>query len=216
MKTDSAERALRNLSRLSPPAGLRTSLQVIASRERQRRLAQMNPASFSNVLSWRTRGSLFFDNVVRAFAVPAAGGVFSAVLLFVGFVVPAFPLRGLAGTDVPTTLSTETSLISMGAFGPVDLLTDGAAGGAAAGAAAGANDDSGNSDVVVDVSVDDQGRMMDYVVVAGVGALAHTEIRRRLENALLVSKFAPATTFGQPMSSKVRLWFRSIRIDVKG
>ena len=208
MKTDSAERALRNLSRLSPPAGLRTSLQVIASRERQRRLALMNPASFSNVLSWRTRVSLFFDNVVRAFAVPAAGGVFSAVLLFVGFVVPAFPLRVLAGTDVPTTLTTETSLISMGAFGPGDLLSDGAANSS--------NDDSGNSDVVVDVSVDDQGRMMDYVVVAGVGALAHTEIRRRLENALLVSKFAPATTFGQPMSSKVRLWFRSSRIDVKG
>jgi hypothetical protein len=191
---------LRNLPRLSPPAELRTSLQVIASRERQRRLAQMNPGTFSNVFSWRTRASLFFDNVVGAFAVPAAGGVFSAVILFLGFVVPAFPLRVLAGTDVPTTLTTETSLISMGAFGPGDLVTD----------------DTGGNDVVVDVFVDGQGRMMDYVVVAGVGALAHTEIRRRLENALLVSKFAPATTFGQPMPSKVRLWFRSSRIDVKG
>ena len=126
MKPDSAQLALRNLPRLSPPAELRTSLQVIASRERQRRLAQVNPGSFSNVFSWRTRVSLFFDNVIGVFAVPAAGGVFSAVLLFVGFVVPAFPLRVLAGTDVPTTLTTETSLISMGAFGPGDLMADGA------------------------------------------------------------------------------------------
>ncbi len=205
MKPDAAQHSMRNLSlrnlaSLSPPVELRTSLQVIASRERQRRLAQMNPGRFSNVYSWQTRLSLFFDNVIGAFAVPAAGGVFSAVVLFLGFVVPAFPLRVLAGTDVPTTLSTETSLISMGAFGPGDLITD----------------DSGGNDVVVDVSVDYQGRMMDYVVVSGVGALAHSEIRRRLENALLVSKFAPATTFGQPMPSKVRLWFRSSRVDVRG
>jgi hypothetical protein len=33
---------------------------------------------------------------------------------------------------------------------------------------------------------------------------------------LLFTEFTPATSFGQPMSSKTRLWFRTSRIDVKG
>lgn len=185
---------LRGLPRRVPPAELRTSLQVIASRDRQRRLAQHQPWWLLNMVA--SRASLFFENVVGAFAVPAAGGVFSAVLLFMGFVVPAYPvLRAQSGADIPTSLATEVSLISMGAFGASDLGVS-------------------ESDLVVDVSVDGQGRMMDYVVVAGT--LARPEIRRRLENALVVSKFAPATTFGQGMPSKVRLWFRSSRVDVRG
>ena len=74
----------------------------------------------------------------------------------------------------------------------------------------------GGDDVVVDVTVDEQGRMIDYAVVAGATALANASLRRRLENVLLFTEFTPATSFGQPMSSKTRLWFRTSRIDVKG
>ena len=183
---------LRNLRTRVPPPELHTRLRVIASRERQRRLASANWFS-----SWRDRAALFFDNVVKGFAVPAAGGVFAAILLFIMFVVPAYPLRGVTGIDVPTSLTTGVSLISMGAFGPTAL-------------------GSSSTDLVVDVSVDEQGRMIDYVVVAGSALLASSDLRRRLGDALIVSRFAPATAFGQPMPSKVRLWFRSSAVDVRG
>ena len=75
---------------------------------------------------------------------------------------------------------------------------------------------SADSDIVVDVDVDEQGRMIDYAVVAGANVLANREVRRRLENALVFSNFTPGTTFGQPIVSKVRLWFHSSRIEVKG
>ena len=52
--------------------------------------------------------------------------------------------------------------------------------------------------------------------VAGASVLANPQMRRRLENALVFSNFTPATTFGQPMMSKMRLWFHSSRIDVRG
>jgi len=181
---------LRKLSVKVPSAELRTSLRVIASRERQRHLERRSFASIWN--SWQGRAYLFFDNVVRAMALPVAGGVCSTLVLFSMFVVPAYPLLTRGDADVPTILKTPVAVKSMAPFSV------------------------GDTDVVVDVVVDEQGRMMDYAIVAGASVLANEQTRRRLENALVFSNFTPATSFGQPMMSKMRLWFHSSRIDVRG
>jgi len=173
-----------------PPAELRTSLRVIASRERQRRLEHRNLAAIWN--TWRQNAQLFWDNAVLSLALPFAGGVFSTVVLFSMFVVPAYPLLSNSDTDVPTILNTPVAVKSIAPFSV------------------------GDTDVVVDVTVDEQGRMLDYAIVAGASVLANPQMRRRLENALVFSNFTPATTFGQPMISKMRLWFHSSRIDVRG
>jgi hypothetical protein len=191
LNTDAINRALRSLPACEPQPELRTSLRVIASRERQRRLARRSLASTIGV--WRDRFELFSDNFLRAIALPVAGGVASAVVLFSMCVVPAYPLRAAHTTvDVPTVLTTQVAVKGMAPFF------------------------GGGDDVVVDVTVDEQGRMIDYAVVAGASALANASLRRRLENVLLFTEFTPATSFGQPMSSKTRLWFRTSRIDVKG
>ena len=191
---DSIGESLRSLSVKVPPAELRTSLRVIASRERQRRLEHRNFTTIWH--TWRENTQLFLDNAVLSLALPFAGGVFSTVVLFSMFVVPAYPLLTNRLTqhslDVPTVLSTESSVKSMAPFS------------------------AGDDDIVVDVSVDEQGRMIDYAIIAGAGVLAKGDSRRRLENALVFSNFTPATSFGQPMVSKVRLWFHSSRIEVKG
>ena len=181
---------LRKLSVKVPSAELRTSLRVIASRERQRRLERRSIAAMWD--SWQGRAYLFFDNVVRAMALPVAGGVCSTLVLFSMFVVPAYPLLTRGDVDVPTILKTPVAVKSMAPFSV------------------------GDTDVVVDVVVDEQGRMMDYAIVAGASVLANEQTRRRLENALVFSNFTPATSFGQPMMSKMRLWFHSSRIDVRG
>jgi hypothetical protein len=185
---DAINRALRSLPVREPQPDLRTSLRVIASRERQRQFARRSLAA-----RWRDRFELFSDNFLRAIALPVAGGVASAVVLFSMCVVPAYPLRAAHTTaDVPTVLTTQVAVKGMAPFF------------------------GGGDDVVVDVTVDEQGRMIDYAVVAGASALANASLRRRLENVLLFTEFTPATSFGQPMSSKTRLWFRTSRIDVKG
>ncbi len=188
LNPDAINRALRSLPVREPQPDLRTSLRVIASRERQRRFARPSLAA-----RWRDRFALFSDNFLRAIALPVAGGVASAVVLFSMCVVPAYPLRATHTTaDVPTVLTTQVAVKGMAPFF------------------------GGGDDVVVDVTVDEQGRMIDYAVVAGASALANASLRRRLENVLLFTEFTPATSFGQPMSSKTRLWFRTSRIDVKG
>ena len=190
--------SLHNLPANTPPAGLRTYLRVIASREQQRRVTHRNLGSILQL--WWDRARFSCEDLVRTMALPFAGGVCSTLVLFSMFVVPAYPLlhqhltQGAAAGDfdVPTALSTQGSAKSVSPFS------------------------AGDSDIVVDVAVDEQGRMIDYAIVAGASALANRDVRRRLENALVFSNFNPGTTFGQPMVSKVRLWFHSSRIEVKG
>ena len=190
LNPDAINQALRSLPAREPQLELRTTLRVMASRERQRRLASRSLTAAVGL--WRERFQLFSENVLRGFALPVAGGVASAVILFSMCVVPAYPLRAHTTVDVPTVLTTQVAVKGMAPFF------------------------GGGDDVVVDVTVDEQGRMIDYAVVAGAGALANASLRRRLENVLLFTEFKPATSFGQPMSSKTRLWFRTSRIDVKG
>jgi hypothetical protein len=190
LNPDAINRALRSLPVREPQPELRTSLRVIASRERQRRLGTSGLTAV--VRMWRDRFELFSENFWRAIFWPAAGGVASAVVLFSMCVVPAYPLRAHTTADVPTVLTTQVAVKGMAPFF------------------------GGGDDVVVDVTVDEQGRMIDYAVVAGASALANASLRRRLENVLLFTEFTPATSFGQPMPSKTRLWFRTSRIDVKG
>jgi hypothetical protein len=182
--------SLAGLPSRVPPPGLRTSLRVIASRERQRGLVLRDFAS--RIDRWREQFHLFYGDMIRSLALPFAGGVFSAVALFSTCVVPTYPLLAHTGDDVPTMLTTQVAIKGMAPF---------------------AGDD---SDVVVDVRVDGQGRMIDYAIVSGSTVLANPQLRRRLENALLFSEFTPATTFGHPTQAKMRLWFRSSRIDVRG
>jgi hypothetical protein len=180
--------ALRALPRREPPAGLTTSLRVIASRERQRTLARQSLRQVC--VNWLERVRLSGKDIMRPLALPLAGGVFSAVVLFSMFVVPTYPLRGNGGLDVPTMLTTEATVKGAAPFGVE------------------------GGDLVVDVSLDDQGRMVDYQIIGGTGV--DPQLRRRLENLLLFTEFVPATAFGQPTRAKLRLTLFSSHIDVKG
>lgn len=181
---DSASLALRNLPARTPPPGLRTSLRVIASRERQQILSRQ--------INWRDRLDLSFKNLMRPLALPLAGGVFSTVALFSMCLVPMYPVHGDDSTDIPTGLTTEATVKQTAPIG-------GSCG-----------------DVVVDVTVDEAGRMVDYKIVSGFNGLTTDQVRRSLENRLIFTEFTPVTQFGQPMSGKLRISFRNSEVDVKG
>jgi hypothetical protein len=184
---DAVSGMLRGLPPRVPPPALKTSLRVLASRESARRAG----------CAWCIRLQLFATNLMRPLALPFAGGVFSTVALFSMWVIPTYPIRGAAGIDVPTMLSTEATV-----RGTVPVA---AAGG----------------DVVVDVIVmpnsDGYGRMVDYTIISPPGATMDEAFRRNLENRLLFTEFTPATSFGQPTASRIRLYLQqSSRIDVRG
>jgi hypothetical protein len=173
---------LRGLRPRVPPPGLTTALRVLASRERQR-----------TYTTWRDRLHLFSTNLMRPLALPVAGGVMSAVVLFSMFLAPTYPILEAGSYDVPITVTTQATVRGSG---PINAT---------------------GGEVTVEVFVNGQGRMVDYVIVSGIGALDNGASRRNIETVLMLTEFNPATNaFGQPISGKMRLTLRSSHIDVKG
>jgi len=183
-------RALRSLPKRIPPAGLTVALRVIASRERQRFLERRTWRRM--IATWRERASLSAGETMRSLVLPLAGGVCTAVVLFSTWLVPTYPLHVAGGADVPIMPSTEAT-VSATVTGTRAIGLSG--------------------DAVVDVTVDDQGSVVDIAIVSGTDVLQNAERRHRLENLLLWTHFTPATEFGRPVARRVRLI--SSQIDVK-
>jgi hypothetical protein len=187
---ESTRAALKALPALKPPPYLLTTLRVLASRDQARRVSgETLPAPWAE---WVARVKFRARLVMRPLAVPVAGGLASALLLF-GLVMPNFmSLRHDAGFDVPTILSTGPIFVGMGPFG------------------------FGEDEIVVDLTVDGQGRFVDYSLPDGQDWANDPDVRKAVENALLFTRFSPGTTFGLPASSKVRFTLRRSHIDVRG
>jgi hypothetical protein len=125
-------------------------------------------------------------------ALPAAGGLAAAVLLFMAVMtnfqgIISVPQPG----DVPTILATEAQLKST-------LL------------------DTAPEEINVVVLVDEQGRVIDYSLPKGLDLAARQELKREIGNSLLFSQFHPRTTFGQPTVGWVRVTFRRTQLEVRG
>jgi hypothetical protein len=182
--------ALRSLPRRTPPADMTVRLRVAASQVRTESANGATPWS-----RWRDRFQLALSNLMRPLALPLAGGLCAALVLF-SALVPTFNSTfaiNKADTlvDVPTMLSTEPSLKYMA---PIAF---------------------GEADAIVDLNIDDQGRIVNFSIVSAPGQTE--QLRHRIENSLLFTEFWPATAFGKPIAGTVRISFHnSSHIEVKG
>jgi hypothetical protein len=168
---------------------------VIASRERQRLLERrtLYRTLPSTIAAWLDRVRLESGEMMRSLVLPMAGGICTAVVLFSTWLVPTYPLHVNGGVDVvPIMLSRTEATVSATAEGTGAIGLSG--------------------DAVVDVTVDDQGRVVDIAIVSGTDLLQNADRRHRLENVLLRTQFAPATALGRPVSSIVGMV--SSQIDV--
>jgi len=181
-------RKLRSLPKRMPPADLTTRLRVVASKVRMESFRGASPWR-----RWRDRMELTLRNLMRPLAVPAVGGLCSAVFLFSTLVLPMFKsaFAMSASGDVPTMLFTEPTLKCTA---PV-AFTD--------------------RDSVVDLQLDDQGRIVNFTIVSAPGQ-QNEKLRHEIENHLLFTEFWPATTFGRGVAGTIRISFRSSRIEVRG
>jgi hypothetical protein len=182
--------ALRSLPRRIPPSDLTLRLRVAASQART--LTANGATRWTN---WRDRFQLAQSNLMRPLALPLAGGLCAALVLF-SALVPTFNStfainKTDAPWDVPTVLTTEPSLKYMA---PIAF---------------------GEADAIVDLNIDEQGRIVNYSIVRAPGQTE--QLRRRIENSLLFTEFWPATAFGKPISGTVRISFHnSSHVEVKG
>jgi hypothetical protein len=195
LNDDALGLVLRGLPRLAPGAELQSSLRVLASREQRR--------ASGGAIAFVDRARLFSQNLMRPLALPAAGGVFSAIVLFsiISF-APAYTVTASTGLDVeiaPSPRGRATVLNSDVVVTPAPIFVSGA------------------DNVIVDVFVNGQGGMVDYAIVSG-NATKDEALQRRIGQVLLLTKFYPATTLGTPHEGRIRLSLSASHssIDVKG
>lgn len=182
--------SLRRLPERQMPASLNASLKVLASRERARVL--------HTDISWTDRARLFVQSSMRPFALPAVGGVLCSVVLFSMFMPAlAIPVHAMTSIrDVPTMLTTGASVSYVRYPASFPLGAD--------------------CELVIDLTIDEQGHMVDYAVVQGEAILKDASVRRQLENGLLFTEFTPGTKFGGAAVSKVRLMIQTSHVTVEG
>ena len=175
---------LRSLPIALAPARLATDLRVLASKElvRNRRRSSI----FALMQSWRDAARLLIDNLMRPLALPFVGGGLTSALFIFGMLMPNLGFLHNAVNDTPSGIYTEASVIKVAAF---------------------ASPGKSNDDTVVEVQINEQGRMVDYNVLQG-------QMTGEIGNLLLFTTFNPATMFLQPTAGKVVI--RRSQIVVKG
>jgi hypothetical protein len=185
---------LSRMPKAVPPADLAIRIKVAASQ------AQSTRDWAHRWQGIKDRAELLMDNVFRPLTVPATGGLFSAIVVFVfvlhmilpGIVVQADP------NDVPTSLWSPAGLISLSdlpADAPPEMQHP---------------DVALQHDLLVDVVVDAQGQMIRYEIVDGPDS---PKFRHQLDQLLLFSRFRPMMSFGRPTSGgHVVLSFSAVHV----
>ena len=185
---------LSRMPRAVPPADLAVRIKVAAAQAQETR---------DWAHRWqriKDRAEILLDNVFRPLTVPATGGLFSALVIFVfvfymiqpGMTVQADP------NDIPTGLLRPAELISLSDYPEAAL------------AEVQHPDVELQHDLLVDVTVDAQGQMMNYDIITGSDTPA---LRHQLDQMLIFSRFRPMLSFGRPISGgHVVLSFSSVHV----
>ncbi len=175
--------SMASLGPVKEPADLLLRIRVAVSQERARS-RRSNTQTLR--LAWR--------NSVRPFVLQASAGFASAVLLLgtvavmVGIV--SSPPMAQAG-DEPLGDSTAPRLLySIGGSGDSQIAAL-------------------SSPVVVEAYINGQGAVYDFRIVSGPN---DPQTRAIVQNMLLVSKFAPARFFGQPVRGLAVLSFSGVSV----
>jgi len=148
----------------------------------------------------KDHAEIVLENVFRPLTVPATGGFFSAILVFVlvfQTIVPGITVRAVQN-DVPINLMRPAELVSLSeypqAWAPEkhDLELSLPHG------------------LLIDVTVDAQGQMTGYQILSGPTS---RELRHQLDQMLFFSRFSPMLSFGRPTAGgHVILSFSAVRV----
>lgn len=181
---------MEHIAPVSAPADL---AQQIRERVAQRR----SPWAFVNKM-W-VRALLTSQNILEPLAVPATGGVLTAVAVFmlvVQSMLVGMPIGRVQADDLPLNLVQPAQLESLP---PFPVPSNGQADGQA---------DTGP--LLVEATLNAQGEVLFYKILSGPNDIA---ARRQLDQVLLFTRFRPQLGFGRPMGGgRVVLSFSEVRV----
>jgi hypothetical protein len=181
---------LSRVNPVEPPADLAMRIRVEASR--------MDPYHPLGLRIWM-RVRTVFEEILEPLAVPATGGILTALAVFVLLVQNALvgvPLTGVVPNDLPLNVVQPARLESLAPF-PVPAIP----------AVAG---DGGSEGLLLEATLNAQGEVVDYKILSGPHDAA---VQHQLDQVLLFSRFRPLVSFGLPMNGgRVLMNFSEVRV----
>lgn len=182
---------LANLDPVQPPADLALRIRVEASRVKANWLAE-----------WWTHGRVTIKNILEPLAVPATGGVLTALAVFVLVVqniLVGVPMGALGGgfvpNDLPLNLVQPAQLESLAPFPIPGIVAEG-------------QPDSGA--LLLEATLNAQGQVVNYRIISGPNDSA---VQKQIDQVLLFSRFRPELSFGLPMAGgRVLLSFNEVHV----
>jgi Putative zinc-finger len=179
---------LANVERVPVPKDLALQIRLRASR-----------SPWFAVRQWWHRALLISQNLLEPLAVPATGGVLTALgvfILAVQSMLVGVPLSGAVPNDLPLNLVQPAQLESLAPF-PVAGVTD-------------TDGRSTSAGLLLEATLNAQGQVLFYKILAGPHSV---DVQHQIDEVLLFSRFRPQMSFGRPMDGgQVLLSFSSIRV----
>lgn len=167
---------LANVAPVAAPDGLALQIRLDAI---------TSPSRWSCFQRAWTRSVLISQNVLKPLAVPATGGVLTALgvfVLFVGSMLAGVPLGRRVPNDQPLNLVQPAQLESLGPLAASGIVD-------AAGRA-------GSNGLLLEATLNAQGQVVFYKILSGPNTAA---VQRQIDQVLLFSRFRPEFSFGRPM-----------------
>jgi anti-sigma factor RsiW len=173
---------LRGLHRFPVPEELSARLRVMASHERERRVARMSLSA--RLSDWAGHARLCFDNLMRPLALPFAGGSLMALVTF-SLLVPSLSFPHNFGDQSWFKPPMPESTYVPGVVHNALIVRSDIA------VPQGMN--------AVELTIDEQGKVRDYSVAGG-------SLTPDLQSIIMLPPpFHPATVLGLPIPSKVKV-----------
>lgn len=146
-----------------------------------------------------SRVRLRCQNILEPLAVPATGGILTALVVFVLVVqtlLMGVPLGRPVPNDQPLDLVQPAALESLAPF-PVPGMVD-------------ANGRPNPGGLLLDATLNAQGEVLFYKILSGPDTAA---VQRQIDELLLFSRFRPQLSFGRPMDGgHVLLSFSEVQV----
>jgi hypothetical protein len=178
---------LASVEPVAVPSDLALKIRVQAS--------QVGPAGAGLGRVW-SRFARWFEDILEPMAVPATGGILTALVVFVFLVqniLVGLPLTGVVPNDLPLNLVQPASLVSVAPFPLPD------------------SDGTPNSGaLLLEATLNAEGEVVFYKILSGP---SDKVVTRQIDQVLLFSRFRPQVSFGRPTDGgRVLLNFSEIRV----
>ncbi|MGH9717781.1 MAG: anti-sigma factor family protein [Candidatus Acidiferrales bacterium] len=158
-----------------------------------------HPSRWSGASRRWSRAVLAFQNIWKPLAVPATGGILTALVVFafvVRSLVMGIPMGGPVPNDQPLNLVQPAALEQLAPF-PVTAIMD-------------ATDQGGSGGLMLEATLNAQGQVLYYKILSGPHS---TAVQQQIDEIMLFSRFRPELNFGQPTSGgHVFLSFDQVRV----